>query len=349
LTLIVDSVSKRFGATVALDGASFRVRAGEVFGFLGSNGAGKTTMMRIILGLLRPDRGSITWGGHATATLPRSTWGYLPEERGLYPRMTVRDELLFFAGLQGVPEAHAGRRVDAWLERLQIAEHAGRRVDELSKGNQQKVQFIAAVAHEPDVYLLDEPFSGLDPLNAAILREAILELRDRGHVVIFSTHHMATAESLCTALAIVDRGRVVLGGTLRDLKRGSGRKVVRVTLDGATTAGPGAPDAEAGVLPGSGERDPAAWLRSLPGVGAVRAQADVYEVDLERGASPNVVLGGAIEHGRVVTRFEVGEPSLEEIFVEHVGRPAETGAGAGPGGAGVRSPDPGAGGGAVPS
>ncbi len=326
MALIADSISKRFGATVALDGASFVARPGEVFGFLGSNGAGKTTMMRIILGLIRPDLGTTTWRDAPTASLPRSTWGYLPEERGLYPRMTVRDELFFFAALQGVAESEAGRRIDEWLERLRIPDLAGRRVDELSKGNQQKVQFIAAVAHDPEVYLLDEPFGGLDPVNAALLREAILELRDRGHAVILSTHQMATAESLCTSLAIVDHGRVVIGGELRDLKRAGGRRVVRVTLDGLAPSGLSAADAQgAGTAGGSAPADAGAvaWLRLLPGVGSVTAEADAFEIELDGGASPNVVLEGALAHGRVVTRFELGEPSLEQIFVEHVGRPID--------------------------
>jgi len=371
VSLVVDNVTKRFSSTLALDRASFTARPGEVYGFLGSNGAGKTTMMRIILGLLRPDGGTLAWRGEPTATLPRSTWGYLPEERGLYPRMTVRDELLFFAGLQGVGDDQAHRRIDAWLERLRIADLGTRRVDELSKGNQQKVQFIAAVAHEPEVFLLDEPFGGLDPVNAAILREAVLELRDAGRTIVLSTHQMETAESLCTSLSIVDRGRVVVGGELRELKRRSGRQVVRMTLDGAAPGdfrladvlggdapsadgprGNGPPGESAAVRPavsgngsavsGNGSAGPAVdanpglgWLAALPAVDAFRVHADTLEVDLARGASPNAVLRAALDQGHVVARFEIGEPSLEQIFVEHVGRPVD--GGPRPGGSGARA------------
>jgi len=228
MTLVVDHLSKRFGSVLALDDLAFEVAPGQVFGFLGANGAGKTTTMRIALGVLDPDAGRVTWRGTESHRLPRATWGYLPEERGLYPRMRVLDQLAFFAGLHGMPADRAQREARSWLRRFRAEDLAERKAEQLSKGNQQKVQFISAVLHDPPVLLLDEPFTGLDPVNVMLLREAFLELRDRGRTVVFSTHQMEVAEALCESVAIVDRGRMVVGGKLRDVKRSTGRRMVRI-------------------------------------------------------------------------------------------------------------------------
>ena len=217
VSLEIDHVTKQFGSTTALDRLTFDVGRGEVFGFLGANGAGKTTTMRICLGIVRADAGEIRWDGLPTSGLARRTWGYLPEERGLHPRMGVLDQLVYFGSLYGMPAERARREATAWLARFRIPEYAGRRAEELSKGNQQKVQFIAAVLHDPEVLLMDEPFTGLDPLNLVLLREAFMELRDRGRTLVFSTHQMEAAEALCESVAIVDHGRLVAGGRLRDL------------------------------------------------------------------------------------------------------------------------------------
>jgi len=184
VSLVIEDLRKRFGNVVALDGLSFEVPTGEIFGFLGANGAGKTTTMRIAIGVLGADRGRVVWNGTDTRELPRNTWGYLPEERGLYPRMVVIDQLVFFAGLHGVPQDLARRDAMGWLHRLRVPELAERRAEELSKGNQQKIQLISAILHGPPVLLMDEPFTGLDPVNVAMLREAFLELREigRAHV-----------------------------------------------------------------------------------------------------------------------------------------------------------------------
>ena len=309
MTLVVDGLVKRFGPVVALDGMDFQVEPGAIFGFLGANGAGKTTTIRIVLDLLRPDQGSTTWQGRPTAALPRRTWGYLPEERGLYPRMAVMDQLVFFAGLYGVDRATARRTVHEWLERLHLPEAGGRRTDELSKGNQQKIQFIAAIVHDPEVLIMDEPFAGLDPVNSAILRAAFLEMRSRGKTLIFSTHQMETVEALCESIVIVDRGRVVVGGAVREVKRTSGRQVVRIALDGDGRAdGP--------------ER--LAWLDTIPGVTVTRPGADYVELTVARGVDPQTILRAAIERGDPVARFEIADPSLEEIFIERVGvRPGD--------------------------
>jgi ABC-2 type transport system ATP-binding protein len=301
VSLQIDHVTKRFAAILALDDLSFEVPDGRIFGFLGANGAGKTTTMRICLGILRSVAGEVRWGGVPTIELPRRTWGYLPEERGLYPRMTVIDQLVYFASLYGQPPDRARREATRWLTRFRIPEYADRRAEELSKGNQQKVQFIAAILHEPDVLLMDEPFTGLDPVNLALLREAFIELRDRGRTIVFSTHQMEAAEALCESVAIVDRGRLVAGGTVRELKRSSRARSVRLGVDGETLA---------------------PWLGRLPGVVAVRPGAGFAELELAADADPDAVLAAAVASGTSITRFEVSEPSLEAIFIERVGHPA---------------------------
>ena len=299
--LEIDHVTKRFASTLALDELTFDVPSGAIFGFLGANGAGKTTTMRICLGILQADHGEVRWEGEPVTAVPRRTWGYLPEERGLYPRMPVLDQLVYFASLYGEPAASARREAMAWLDRFLIGEMAGRRAEELSKGNQQKVQFIAAVLHKPQVLLMDEPFTGLDPVNLVILREAFLELRDEGRTLIFSTHQMEAAEALCELVAIVDRGRVVAGGTVAGLKRASGRRTIRISLDDE-------------VVP--------TWLSTLDGVVGIRPGPGHAELDLAPSAEPSAIIAAVVSRGAAVSRFEVAEPSLEALFVEVVGRPS---------------------------
>jgi ABC-2 type transport system ATP-binding protein len=302
MSLIVDSISKRFGEVVALDDASFSVEPGRIFGLLGSNGAGKTTSMRIVLDILRADAGAVTWQGTENTKLPRKTWGYLPEERGLYPRMKVGEQLRFFAALYGVSDADARAVVDEWLERFRIPEYLDRKVEELSKGNQQKIQFMAAILHDPEVLIMDEPFTGLDPINVRLLKEAFLAMRDRGKTLIFSTHQMEQVEELCESIAIVDRGKVVVSGGVRDVKRAMGRQVVRFATEGD----------------GNG----AEWLPSVPGVTLTAEREDFVELNVPAGHDPEAILRAALQRGDRVTRFEIAEPSLEEVFVEHVGRRA---------------------------
>jgi len=303
VSLQIDHVTKRFGATTALDALTFDVARGEVFGFLGANGAGKTTTMRICLGIIAPDAGEIRWNSTPVGDLPRRTWGYLPEERGLYPRMGVLDQLVYFASLYGESPDRARREAIAWLTRFHIREYAERRAEELSKGNQQKVQFIAAILHGPEVLLMDEPFTGLDPINLVLLREAFMELRDQGRTLIFSTHQMEAAEAMCESVAIVDRGRLVAGGPLRDLKRATGRRWVRLALEGASPA--------------------PAWLTELRGVDVVRRDATGAELELLPGSEPAAMLADLLGRGETVRRFEVVEPSLEALFIELVGRPPD--------------------------
>jgi ABC-2 type transport system ATP-binding protein len=299
MSLIIDSMSKCFGEVKALDDISLEVRPGEVFGLLGANGAGKTTAMRVVLDILRPDTGTITWDGRANTDLPRETWGYLPEERGLYAKMKVLDQLVFFAKLHGVKPRAAEREARGWLERFRIPEYADRRAEQLSKGNQQKIQFIAAILHDPHVLLMDEPFTGLDPVNVAMLKEAFLEIRDRGKTLVFSTHQMEQVEELCESIAILDRGKIVVSGNVREVRRSTGRQVVRVAVEG----------------------DPEmAWLATLDGVLVTRRGQDYVEAEVAHGQDAEVILQAALDRGCRVRHFEITDPSLEQIFIEHVGQ-----------------------------
>jgi ABC-2 type transport system ATP-binding protein len=298
MPLVVDGLAKRFGVVQALDGVTFTVPEGEVFGFLGSNGAGKTTTMRIILGLLRADAGTVTWNGRPVQDWPRRSWGYMPEDRGLYLRMPVIDQLVYFASLYGVPRAQARRDAMRWLTRFRIVQYADRRAESLSKGNQQKVQYIATVIHDPDVLIMDEPFAGLDPVNVALLKAAFLEMRDRGKTLVFSTHQLEVAEELCDRVAIIDHGRIVDAGLTRDVRRSTGHQVVRVATS------------RDGDL---------AWLTALPHVTVTRPGRDYVEATVDDGADPQALLRAAIAHGGDVLRFEVADPSLEDVFIERVG------------------------------
>jgi ABC-2 type transport system ATP-binding protein len=298
MSLVIDALRKRFDDVVALDGVGFTVEPGQVFGFLGPNGAGKTTTMRIVLDILHADEGSVTWNGQAAARAPKRTWGYLPEDRGLYPRMRVLDQLVFFGSLHGLTRADAAARARHWLARFRIPDYASRRADQLSKGNQQKVQFIAGILHDPDVLLMDEPFSGLDPINAALLKDAFLELRARGRAIVFSTHQMDQVEELCDAIAIIDRGRLVVSGGTADVRRQAGRRVVRLAVAGDTDL---------------------AWLDALPGVRVTRSGLDFHELDVRDGGDPEAILRMALDRGAHVTRFEIADPSIEDIFIERVG------------------------------
>ena len=302
MSLVVDSITKRFGPIVALDNASFTVEPGRIFGLLGANGAGKTTAMRIVLDILRADSGRVTWKGTENIALPRRTWGYLPEERGFDAKMRVGEQLRFFAALYGVPVTGARAEIADWLERFRIPDYLDRKVDELSKGNQQKIQFIAAILHDPEVLIMDEPFTGLDPVNVRLLKEAFLEMKGRGKTLIFSTHQMETVEELCESIAIVDRGKVIVSGPVRDVKRAMGRQVVRLAIDGD----------------GNG----AGWLEAIPGVKVTVRREDYVEVQVPAERDPASILRAALDRGDRVTRFEIADPSLEEIFIEHVGRRA---------------------------
>jgi len=298
MTLAIEGVTKRFGDVLALDHITLGVPAGAIFGFLGANGAGKTTAMRIVLDILRPDEGQVSWNGTPNMDVSRDTWGYLPEERGLYARMKVLDQLVYFARLHGVEGRLARRRALGWLERFRIPDYADRRAEQLSKGNQQKIQFIAAILHDPEVLLMDEPFTGLDPVNVALLKEAIIELSRRGRTIVFSTHQMEMVEELCESIAILDRGRVVISGPVREVRRSTGRQVVRLAVEGDPDIG---------------------WLSSIDGVRVTRRGQDYVAAEVTAGHDPEAVLREALARRCRVLHFEIADPSLEEIFIDKVG------------------------------
>jgi len=297
-SLTVDHINKSFGHFQAIKDLSMEVPEGTIFGFLGANGAGKTTTMRMILDILRPDRGSITWNGQNVREVPRRSFGYLPEERGLYPKMRVDEQLLFLARLNGLSKQDAEKELTEWLDRFQISANRKKKIEELSKGNQQKVQFLATILHDPTILVMDEPFSGLDPVNANVLKEAFLEMHRRGKTIIFSTHQLEQAEELCQDLVIINKGQSVVQGSVREVKRRPGRQVARLKLD----------------------NDPeASWLEQLAGVQVTKRREDYIEMQLPANLNPNVIVEAALQHGGIISRFELTEPSLTDIFIELVG------------------------------
>ncbi|MEA2133025.1 MAG: type transport system ATP-binding protein [Solirubrobacteraceae bacterium] len=290
--LEVIDLSRRYGDTIALDGLSFTVEPGQLFGFVGPNGAGKTTTMRIILGVLEPDGGEVRWRGRPVDLATRARFGYMPEERGLYPKMRVRDQLAYFASLHGLPRAAAAAATDTWLERLGIADRARDRVESLSLGNQQRVQLGAALVHGPELLVLDEPFSGLDPVGVDVLSGVLRGLADEGVPVVFSSHQLELVERLCESVAIVNDGRLVASGRVAALREGGATATtVRVAVSGA------------------GEE----WLAGVAGAEVVdRGPAGVL-VALRDGAGPDALLDAARRAGSV-THFALERPTLSELF-----------------------------------
>jgi ABC-2 type transport system ATP-binding protein len=292
--IVIEGITKAFGQHVAVRDLDMVVPAGSIYGFIGPNGSGKTTTLRMVMRILHPDRGRITVLGEHAYGAANDRVGYLPEERGLYKQMKVRDVLRFYAELKGC--RRSGPLIKDWLERLGLADWAGKRVEALSKGMAQKVQFIATVVARPRLVLLDEPFSGLDPVNADVLREAILALRRDGTTVLFSTHDMAVAEKMCDFICMIDKGRKVLDGTLESIQDAYGSDTVRVHLDG-----------------------PAVGWEGLPGVLKATDFGRWQELRLERGADPQRLLAALLERGRV-RHFELARPTLHDIFVR-IARP----------------------------
>jgi len=295
--LRVEHIDKSFAELHVITDLSMEVREGSLFGFLGPNGAGKTTTMRMILDILRPDSGRITWNGQDVSNVPRHNWGYLPEERGLYPKVEVEEQLLFLARLHGLSKSAARAHLDEWTQRFQVTEYRKKKVEELSKGNQQKIQFLATILHDPLILIMDEPFSGLDPINATILKEAFEEMHRRGKTIIFSTHQLEQVEELCQDVVIINKGQTIVQGSVREVKRQHGRNVARLKLDN---------DAEA------------RWLEELPGVQVTKRRQDYIEMQIRANLNPNLIVEEALRRGGVISRFELTEPSLTDIFIEHV-------------------------------
>jgi len=296
VTLQVVDVYKSFGPVKAVQGVSFTVPVGRVCGLLGSNGAGKTTTMRMIMRIFLPDQGEIHWKGRPVTDAMRAAFGYLPEERGLYPKMQVREQLIYLTRLKGLTQAEAARQVDLWIERLELGEYALRKVEQLSKGNQQKVQFAAAAASRPDLCILDEPFTGLDPMNVLVMERAFRTLAAEGTTILFSSHNMDQVEALCDDVVLLHRSRVVLSGSLREVKRAARRQTVRLRVD-------------------SGDYG---FLREFPGIRTQPASGGAIEITVPDTLDPNQLLARAVAAG-TVTEYSLGEPSLREIYIEKVG------------------------------
>jgi len=295
ILLKAEGVSKSFGPVRAVDELSFAVRRGTIAGLLGRNGAGKTTTLRMINGIFLPDAGAIELFGAGDAAAARDRVGYLPEERGLYRKMKVIDQLLFLAEIKGCRPAEARPRAERWLERFELADKKAAKLEALSKGNQQKVQLIGALLHQPELLILDEPTSGLDPVNAVLVRSILKELKAEGRTILLSTHMMAEAEKLVDEIVLIHQGRAVLGGELEEVRASFGKNTVHLTFEG-----------DGGFLAG------------LPEVAQAQVDTNVAELRLAPGADTQRVLAAAVPRLRL-SRFEVAAPSLEEIFIDQVG------------------------------
>ncbi len=294
-TLVLKGVTKSYDEFTAVNDLSLRVRPGRIFGLIGPNGAGKTTTIRMIVNITAPDEGEIELFGQRMTAELQDRIGYLPEERGLYKKMKVVDQLRFFGELKNVKGKRADDAIDRWLERLKLAEWKTKKATELSKGMQQKIQFIAAVLHDPDLMILDEPFSGLDPVAQELLKEVVLELKAEGKTIIFSTHQMEMAERICDDICMINKSRKVLDGSLRQVKSSFGRNAVALRAEGG----------------GEVLED-----RSL--VANVERHSDEVEVLLAEGADAQTLLKRLLEAGAAVTKFELVEPSLNDIFISKV-------------------------------
>jgi ABC-2 type transport system ATP-binding protein len=294
----VERVSKAFDGHQAVADLSFAVRRGLIHGFLGPNGAGKTTTLRMILRIFHPDSGTIRVLGETEAGKVRERVGYLPEERGVYRKMKVGEMLRFFGRLKGMGGADLDRRVDEGLERLRLAEWGRKKVEELSKGMQQKVQFLATLLHDPELLIMDEPFSGLDPVNVELLKDLILEKKREGKTILFSTHQMEQVEKMCDRVLLIHRGRNVLDGDVGEVRRAHGRNTVKLDYEG------------------DGRR-----LAALPGIERARDYGSQFEAELLPSVDPADFLNEAIRHVRV-RRFETAESSMHAIFLKLVGEEA---------------------------
>ncbi|HTK37380.1 MAG TPA: ATP-binding cassette domain-containing protein [Pyrinomonadaceae bacterium] len=296
-TLVVENVTKSFGEFKAVDDLSFEVRAGRVFGFLGPNGAGKTTTIRMIVGITEPDLGKIEFRGREISSDLQDRIGYLPEERGLYKKLKIIDQLRYFAALKNVPSREADKRIDFWMDRMNLGDWKRKKTTDLSKGMQQKIQFISAVLHDPELLILDEPFAGLDPINVEFLIDVIAEFKTQEKTIIFSTHLMETAERLCDDILLINKAQKVLAGSLRQVRAGFGKDLIALRAEGA----------------GDVLSD-----RSL--VAEVTEHADENIIRLANGAGPQEFLKKLIDNGAAISKFEQIEPSLNDIFIEEVGK-----------------------------
>jgi ABC-2 type transport system ATP-binding protein len=287
-------VRKAYDTKIAVADLSFNIEPGTMFGLLGPNGSGKTSSIRMMIGITVPDSGTVKLFGEPFKRESLDRVGYLPEERGLYKKMKVMDQLIFLGQLHGLDATTASKRAHVWCERMEITEAIPKKTEELSKGMQQKIQFIAALLHEPDLVIMDEPFSGLDPVNAALLMDTLVDLRKEGKAILFSTHRMDQVEKLCDEIALINRGNLVLSGGMREVKSRYPRNHVQMEFEGSD-----------------------AFLRH-PSVAEAKNYSGHAEIKLADGSDAQALLAEALTMASV-TRFEVMEPTLEEIFIEAVG------------------------------
>lgn len=297
--LQLEYVVKQFGEHTAVNRINLEVGKGEIYGLLGANGAGKTTTMRMVLGLIYPDGGRILYNGKPYNAEMQRMMGYLPEERGMYPKVKVSDQLIYLAQLRGMSRSEADKSLKRWLERFHVPEYYNKRIEELSKGNQQKIQFIAAVIHKPQFLILDEAFSGLDPVNVELLKETVKEVRDEGASILFSTHRMEHVEELCRNVTILHRSNTVLQGSLKEIKSKFPREQVILGTDREVSG-----------------------LEQIPGVRTVEKHESGYKIAISDEAAAQPILAKAMEQA-VVHRFEVVEPTLNQIFIKAVGESNE--------------------------
>ncbi len=295
MSLLIENITKSFGNNIAIKNLSLEIAKNQIYGFLGANGAGKTTMFRLILGILAPTKGSITWNGERIDYTNSDLVGYLPEERGLYAELPVRQQLIYFAELRGMNKTAANSQIDYWLERFHISDYSNRRLQELSKGNQQKIQFISAVQHSPELLLLDEPFSGLDPVNVELLKDAVKYLAEEGTTILFSSHRLDHVEELCENLCLLDNGEAILEGNLKQIKRESASKNIHIKTEINLD-----------------------FLNDMAEVTGIIKKADRFIVKLQNEAFSQKILQELVARGEI-TLFSLEEPSLNDIFIEKVG------------------------------
>ena len=296
-----ENLRKQYANVVAVDDVSLRVEPGKIFGLIGPNGAGKTTTIRMILNIITPDKGTVTFDGAKFNRNIQNRIGYLPEERGLYKKNKLLDTILYFAGLRGMTGVGTKQKALEWLRRFNLEEYAKRKVEELSKGNQQKAQFITSILHNPDYIVLDEPFSGLDPVNQIVLKDILQELKQQGKAIIFSTHQMDSAEKLCDEICLINRGKIVLEGSLKEVKQKFGKNSVHVEFVGDGS-----------------------FIQALPQVKNATVYENYAELQLNGAISSRELLS-SISSKVEIRKFEFVEPSLNSIFLDVVGLPEETG------------------------
>ncbi len=293
--LKVENVSKHFGSKLAVDNINFEINEPGVFGLLGTNGAGKSTTIRMILGILKKDSGNITWNGKAVER-KNINFGYLPEERGIYPKTKIYEQLLFFAELKGMKKEEASKEIDYWMGRLKVEEYKNMLAEKLSKGNQQKIQFIISILHNPELIILDEPFSGLDPVNTEMLREVILELVEKGKYIVMSSHQMTSIEEFCKDIVIINKGKTVLKGNLQEIK--NSYKANRLEIDS--------------------EKEISKEIEKLDM--KILKQVDRnYEIEIKDEEKVYTLMKNLVNNNIKINKFELKRPSLNDIFIEKVG------------------------------